>query len=75
VITTLLFLFQKLKEQELIENAPVGASSEDPAEEVVELEVARIVSENLMTSEGLGAMETIPRETSDGADQEGGAEV
>jgi hypothetical protein len=75
VITTLLFLFQKLKEQELIENAPVGASSEDPAEEVVELKVARIVSENLTTSEGLGAMETIPRETFDGADQEGGAEV
>jgi hypothetical protein len=57
----------------MIENTPVGASSEDPAEGAVDLKVMRITSENLTTSEGLGAMETIPGETSDGADQEGGA--
>jgi hypothetical protein len=49
--------------------------SEDPAEEVVDVEIASIASKNLVTSEGLGAIETIPRETSDDADQEGGVEV
>jgi hypothetical protein len=75
VITTLLLPFQKLKEQKMIENAPVGAPSEDPVEEVVDIEIASIASENLVTFEGLGAIETILRETSNDADQEGGAEV
>jgi hypothetical protein len=70
-----MFLFQKLKEQEMIANAPIGASSEDHPKVVVDLKIARIASENLMTSKGLSATETIPRETSDGADQQGGAEV
>jgi hypothetical protein len=59
----------------MIENALIGASSEDPAEGGVDLEVMRIVSENLATSEGLGATKTILRETFDGTNQEGGAEV
>jgi hypothetical protein len=75
VITTLLLPFQKLKEQKMIENAPIGAPSEDPVEEVVDIEIASIASENLVTFEGLGATETILRETSGDADQEGGAEV
>jgi hypothetical protein len=58
----------------MIENAPVRASSKDHPEGDVDLEVARM-SENLMTFDGLGAMETISRGTSDGADQQGGAEV
>jgi hypothetical protein len=68
VITTLLLLFQKLKEKEMIENAPVRASSEDHPEGDVDHKVVRIVSENLTTSDGLGATETFPRETSNNAD-------
>jgi hypothetical protein len=75
VVTTLLLLFQKLKEKEMIENAPIEASSEDHPEGVVDLEVVRITSENVATSDALGATETVPSETSDGTNQEGGAEV
>jgi hypothetical protein len=74
-ITTLLLPFQTLKEKEMIENTLVGASSEDHPEGAMDLKVTRIVSENLMTSDGLGAVETIPRVTSNGSNQEGGAEV
>jgi hypothetical protein len=74
VITTLLLPFQKLKEKEMIENAPVTASFEDHPEGPMDLEVARM-SKNLMTFDSLGAMETVLRGTSDGADQQGGAEV
>jgi hypothetical protein len=75
VVTTLLLLFHKLKEKEMIENAPVGASSKENPEGAVDLKVVRIASENVTTSNGLGATETVPRETSDDAYQEGGAEV
>jgi hypothetical protein len=75
VVTTLLLLFQKLKEKETIENAPVGGSSDDNLVGVVDLKVTRIMSENVTTSDCLGAMETVLIETSDGANQEGGTEV
>jgi hypothetical protein len=64
-----------LKEKKAIEDAATGASSDDHPNGVVDLEVMRIASKNLMTSDGLGAVETVPRESSDGADQEGRAEV
>jgi hypothetical protein len=41
----------------------------------VDLEVARITSENLMTSDGLGAAKIVPSVASDSADQEEGANV
>jgi hypothetical protein len=68
VITTLMLLFQKLNEKEMIMNAPVRASFEDLPEVIVDLEVARIASENVTTSYDLGATETVLRETSDDAD-------
>jgi hypothetical protein len=75
VITTLLLPFQKLKQKETIEKAPIGASSEDHPKGAVDLEFTRIASENLTTSDGLGATETVLRGTSNSIDQEGGAEV
>jgi hypothetical protein len=75
VITTPLLLFQKLKEKETIENAPIRASYKGHPEGAVDLKVVRITGENLTMSGGLGAMETVLRETYDGTDQEGGAEV
>jgi hypothetical protein len=53
VITSLLLPFQTLKEKETIENAPARASSEDHPDVVVDLEVVRIVSKNLRTSDDL----------------------
>jgi hypothetical protein len=46
-----------------------------PPEEIVDVEVTRIASENLTASDGLGAAATVLWVTSNDADQEGGAEV
>jgi hypothetical protein len=63
-----MLLFQKLNEKEMIMNVPIRASFEDLPEVIVDLEVARIASENVTTSYDLGATETVLRETSDDAD-------
>jgi hypothetical protein len=75
VVTTLMLLFQKLKGNEMIENAAVGASSKKRLEGAVDLEVTRITSKNVTTSDGLGATENVLGETSDGANHEGAVEV
>jgi hypothetical protein len=70
MILTMLSLFQTLmKEKEVTKDIPTKATPIDHPEGAVDLEVARIASENLTTFDGLDVSESIPRESTDGADQ------
>jgi hypothetical protein len=66
---------EKEKEKNVIENIPVETPSRDHPEGAVDLDVLKIASENLTTSHGLGAVETVPDVTSDDVDEEDRAEV
>jgi hypothetical protein len=73
---TLLSPFQTLlKEKEVTEGVHIGGTPEGHLKGAVDLEVTKIASENLMTSGGLDATETAPRESTDDADQAGETEV
>jgi hypothetical protein len=54
VVTTTVLRFQTLKEKEeqMVENAPVETPSRDHPEAVVDLEIVKIMSQNLTTSDG-----------------------
>jgi hypothetical protein len=63
------------KEKEVTEGVHIEAISDDHPEGAIDLEVMKIASENLMTSNGLDATKTIPRESTDDTDRAGEAEV
>jgi hypothetical protein len=76
MILNLLLPFQTLLEKkEMTENDHVKTTSEGHPEGAVDLEVMKITSENMMTSNGLGTMENVPRESTDDTNQGGGAKV
>jgi hypothetical protein len=66
---TLLLPFQTLvKEKEVTEDVHTEVVSDDHPKGAIDLEVTKITSENLMTSDGLDLMKTILRESTDGTD-------
>jgi hypothetical protein len=69
--------FQASKENETlsVEEVPAKALSGDPHELAVDVEVTKIASENLTTSEGLPATETVSGVTADDVEREKRAEV
>jgi hypothetical protein len=76
MIMTLLSSFQTLlKEKEVAEDVHTEAALAYHFEGAINLEVMKIASEHLMTSNGLDVAETILRESTDGADQPGEVEV
>jgi hypothetical protein len=77
VITTTALRFQALKEkeEEMVANDPVKTPSGDHPKAVVDLEIVKIVSQNLTTFDGQGAEKTVARVTPDDANQEQRAEV
>jgi hypothetical protein len=60
MIMTLLPFQTLLKEKEATEDVHINITSQDHPEGDVYLEVVKIASENVTTSDGLGAAETIP---------------
>jgi hypothetical protein len=50
------------------ENAPTETALGDHPEGAIDLEVRRIASENLMTSDGMDVLKPAPREAIDGTD-------
>jgi hypothetical protein len=76
IIMTRLSPFQILmKEKEVTEDVHIEVTPRDHSEGGLDLEVARIASGNLMTSNGLDVAKPVPRETSDDADHAGETEV
>jgi hypothetical protein len=69
MIMTLLLPFQTLvKEKEVTEDVHTEVVFDDHPKGAINLEVTKITSENLMTSDGLDLMKTILRESTDGTD-------
>jgi hypothetical protein len=68
IVTTISLLFQLLKEK--VEEVPIDTPSGEYREIAVDVEVAKIASENLTTSEGQDATETVAGVTHDDAEQE-----
>jgi hypothetical protein len=60
MIMTLLPFQTLLKEKEVTEDVHINITSQDHPEGDVYLEVVKIASENVTTSDGLGAAETVP---------------
>jgi hypothetical protein len=77
IVTTVALRFQALKENEdpMAEDAPAETPLEDCREIAMDVEVAKIANENLATSEGQDAVETITGVTPDDTEQEKRAEV
>jgi hypothetical protein len=69
--------FQALKEKEtlVVEEVPAETPSRDHHEIVVDVEVAKIASENLTTSEGQDAAKIVAGTTPDDVEQEERPEV
>jgi hypothetical protein len=72
LVTTISLIFQALKEKEvpMVEEILTKTPSGDHRKIVVDIEVAKIASENLTTSEGRDAVETITGVTHDNAEEE-----
>jgi hypothetical protein len=60
-----------LKEKEMTEDVHNETVSEDHPKGSINLEVTKFTNENLMTSDGLDAVNTIPRESTYNVDQVG----
>jgi hypothetical protein len=77
IATTILLLFQVLKEKEIlmVEEVPTKTPSGDHLETTMDVEVAKIVSENLTASEGRHAVETVAGVTRGDAGEEERVEV